>query len=96
MRNVVFVSYDIADDRRLRLIYRLMRGRGDHVQYSVFRCELSPRERAELVAEIDAIIDHFDDQVLLIDTGPVEGRGGDCVQALGKPFVTIVRRAVIV
>lgn len=96
MRNVVFVSYDISDDRRLRLVYRLMRGRGDHVQYSVFRCELSARERIELIAALDALIDHAADQVLLIDTGPAEGRGGDCVESLGKPFVTIARRAVIV
>jgi len=96
MRSVVFVSYDISDDRRLRLVYRLMRGRGDHVQYSVFRCELSARERIELIASLSDLIDHVADQVLLIDTGPAEGRGADCVQALGKPFVTIARRAVIV
>ena len=96
MRSVVFVSYDISDDRRLRLVYRLMRGRGDHVQYSVFRCELSARERAELFAALDALIDHTADQILFIDTGPVDGRGADCVQAIGRPFVTIVRRAVIV
>lgn len=96
MRNVVFVSYDISDDRRLRLVYRFMRGRGDHVQLSVFRCELSARERMELLAGLDALIDHTADQVLLIDTGPAEGRGADCVQALGRPFVTIERRAVIV
>lgn len=96
MRNVVFVSYDICDDRRLRLVYRFMRGRGDHVQYSVFRCELSARERVELIAGLDEIIDHTADQVLFIDTGTAEGRGGTCVEALGRPFVTIERRAVIV
>lgn len=96
MRSVVFVSYDISDSRRLRAIYTLMRGRGEHIQYSVFRCELSPRERAELIAALDAEIDNAEDQVLLIDAGPTDGRGADCVQALGKPFVTIERRAVIV
>ncbi len=96
MRNVVFVSYDISDDRRLRLVHRYMRGRGDHVQYSVFRCELSPTERAQLIAGLAELIDHEADQVLLIDTGPADGRGAECIEALGRPFVTIVRRAVIV
>lgn len=95
MRTIYFVSYDISDDRRLRLVYRLMRGRGDHVQYSVFRCELSDRDRAELIAELAEIIDHSADQVLLIDVGPSEGRGTECVESIGKPFVTIERRAVI-
>lgn len=96
MRSVVFVSYDISDERRLRLVYRFMRGRGDHVQYSVFRCELSPIERARLIAGLGELIDHEVDQVLLIDTGPVEGRGSECVEALGRRFITIERRAVVV
>ena len=96
MRTIYFVSYDISDDRRLRLVYRLMRGRGDHVQYSVFRCELSDRDRAELIAALAEIIDHSADQVLLIDVGPAGGRGSECVESIGKPFVTIERRAVII
>lgn len=96
MRNVVFVSYDISDNRRLRLVYQYMRGRGNHVQYSVFRCELSDTERARLILGLAELIDHDADQVLLIDAGPVEGRGAECVQALGRPFVTTARRAVIV
>ena len=58
MRNVVFVSYDISDARRLRLVYQYMRGRGDHVQYSVFRCELSATERARLIMGLADLIDH--------------------------------------
>ena len=96
MRSVVFVTYDICDDRRLRQVYKLMRGRGEHIQYSVFRCELSPRERIELIAALDPLIDHAADQVLLIDAGPADGRGADCVQSLGKVFMTIERRATIV
>lgn len=97
MRNVFFVSYDISDDRRLRQVYRFMRGRGEHVQYSVFRCELSALEKAQLIAGLAEIIDHGADQVLLIDVGPNDGRGRDSVEAVGKPFVaTMDRRAIIV
>jgi CRISPR-associated protein Cas2 len=96
MRNVVFVSYDICDPRRLRLVYQYMRGRGEHIQYSVFRCELSGTERARLILGLAELLDHEADQVLLIDAGPAEGRGADCVEALGRPFVTATRRATIV
>lgn len=96
MRNVVFVSYDICDPRRLRAVYHYMRGRGDHIQYSVFRCELSATERARLIAGLAELVSHSEDQVLLIDVGPVDGRGTGCVEAVGRPFVTVSRRAVIV
>jgi CRISPR-associated protein Cas2 len=96
MRNVVFVSYDICEPRRLRLVYQYMRGQGDHVQYSVFRCELSATARAKLIAGLAELIDHEADQVLLIDTGPAEGRGAEAVEALGRPFVATGRRATIV
>lgn len=96
MRSVLLVCYDISDDRRLRLVYRHMRGRGDHVQLSVFRCELSARERAEMVAELSSIIDHAADQILFVDLGPNDGRGADCIQGLGRTLTVSTRNAVIV
>jgi CRISPR-associated protein Cas2 len=96
MRNVVFVTYDIRDRRRLRSVYRFMRGRGEHIQLSVFRCELSPRERVELIAALFPLLDHSADQVLLIDVGPVECRGDEMVQAIGRPLIAIERRATII
>ena len=96
MRNVVFVTYDICEDKRLREVYRFLRGRGDHIQYSVFRCVLSKCERAELIAGLAELIQHGVDQVLLIDAGPTDGRGATSVESIGRPFVTLTRRVVIV
>lgn len=96
MRTCYFVTYDISDDRRWRQVYRILRGAGDHVQYSVFRCELSDRERVQLMADLDAVIDHVSDQVLFIDVGPPDGRAADCVSALGRAFTVPSRRAIIV
>ncbi len=96
MRTVYVVSYDICDDHRLREVYKVMRGAGDHIQYSVFRCELSTRELAELIANLDGLLDHHDDQVLIIDIGPADGRAGTCVQALGRPYTPLLRRATII
>ncbi len=48
MRRAFLVTYDIGDPKRLRSVYRLMRGYGDHLQLSVFHCELSDRERVEM------------------------------------------------
>lgn len=96
MRNSYLVSYDISSPHRLRLIFRLMRGFGDHLQLSVFRCDLTPKERVELVAELTEVIHATEDQVLLIDLGPEKGRARSCVHALGKPYTHPERHAVVV
>ena len=48
MRNVFLICYDVADAKRLRRTYKKMKGFGTPVQYSIFRCELSPVERQKL------------------------------------------------
>ena len=95
MRSVYLVTYDISDDRRLRKVYKAMRGVGDHVQYSVFQCELSPRQVIELIADLETIIHHGEDQVLIVDLGPADGRAASCIQSVGRPFSPLRRRALI-
>ena len=41
MRASYLVCYDIADDKRLRKVFKLMRGFGDHLQFSVFECQFT-------------------------------------------------------
>ena len=96
MRNRYIVSYDVCEDKRLRRVFQTLRGFGDHVQYSVFRCDLSRREMIELRAALGAIIDAGEDQVLFADLGPVEGRADECVSAIGLPYTNPERHAVIV
>ncbi|MDH5676739.1 MAG: CRISPR-associated endonuclease Cas2 [Myxococcales bacterium] len=96
MRTAYFVTYDICDPKRLRKTHKLMRGYGDHLQLSVFLCELSRSELVELRAELGEIIRHDVDQVLFVDIGPVEGRGSCSISALGKPYIEPDRRARII
>jgi CRISPR-associated protein Cas2 len=44
-RRRYLVAYDIRDDRRLRSIAGCMEGYGTRIQYSVFVCDLSDREK---------------------------------------------------
>lgn len=96
MRQTFVVSYDISCPKRLRRVYRLMRGWGDHIQFSVFRCELSPRELVELRSRLSAVINNSEDQVLFVDVGPVEGRGSTSIRSIGKVYVPPERQAIIV
>lgn len=56
MKSAYLVCYDIADELRLNRIFRFMKGRGFHLQYSVFYCYLSETELKELKAEIQKMI----------------------------------------
>ncbi len=44
----VVIAYDIADDRRRTAVFRLLKGYGQHVQESVFECDVTPRHYAVL------------------------------------------------
>ena len=87
MRQRYIVTYDIADPGRLRKVFKLMKGYGEHLQFSVFRCNLSKMTLATMKAELSAVIHAQEDQVLIIDVGPTEGRGGEVFESLGKAYV---------
>ena len=95
MRHTYVVTYDISDPKRLRRVFRLMLGYGDHIQLSVFECELNARELVELRCDLGEIIHHEEDQVLFVNLGPVEGRGGDCISSLGRAYIDSERVAVV-
>ena len=96
MRNVYLVCYDVADDKRLRQTYKKMRGFGDPMQYSVFRCELSPTEKELLKEALWAILSWDQDRVMLIDLGPAGARGDECIEFWGDPRVDLPRRAAVI
>lgn len=95
MRSVYIVCYDIADQRRLAKVYKAMRGFGEHMQLSVFRCDLSPRERIEMIAALTPLINHSEDQVLIVDVGPSEGRSTSAFQALGQAYCAPQRHSIV-
>jgi CRISPR-associated protein Cas2 len=96
MRLLYIVTYDIRDDKRWRKVFKLMRGYGDHLQYSVFRCELSDRERAELMDKLTQAIKKTDDQVLLFPLGPAGGQREAAIYAVGQAYAPAEHGAVIV
>ena len=89
MRNTFIITYDICDPKRLRQVFKTMKDWGDHLQLSVFECQLSAGEKIELQVELAEIINHDDDQVLFIDLGPSDGRGERVIEAMGKPYIAV-------
>jgi CRISPR-associated protein Cas2 len=86
MRTTYLVCYDIADPKRLRRVFNTCYNFGDHLQFSVFECDLNPSEKIELELALSTIINHDEDQVLFVGLGPSEGRGDRVISALGLPY----------
>ncbi|MDG7042398.1 MAG: CRISPR-associated endonuclease Cas2 [Nitrososphaerota archaeon] len=67
MRNRYLVAYDISDSKSLRMMYSLMCGYGDPLQFSVFLCELSAKEKVLMTTDIISIINNSEDSILLVN-----------------------------
>jgi CRISPR-associated protein Cas2 len=80
-----YVTYDICDPRRLRKVFQVLKGAGEHVQLSVFCCDLSARQLEALMLQLAEQIQPAEDQVLFVDLGPTEGVAGSRVRSLGRP-----------
>lgn len=91
MRRLYLVTYDICEPRRLRKIFKTMQGFGEHLQLSVFQCDLTAIDRIEMQAALEGIIEKDEDKVLIIDLGPTDPFPVKNIQALGRQ-VKVVRR----
>lgn len=54
------VSYDIPSNRRRYKVMKIMEGFGTRVQFSVFECNLKPREIDDLRKRLKKLIDRED------------------------------------
>ena len=95
-RDHYIVSYDIMDPKRLQRVHRKMKGFGEPIHYSVFRCDLTPKGRVELVAALTDLIKHDEDRIMIIDLGPVEGSVEKKIEFLGVHPAEMERKAIIV
>lgn len=93
--HLYIITYDIADPKRWRRVFRIMEGYGEWLQLSVFQCRLTRQRHAELIALLDGIIHHDDDHVLLMDVG-VAGQVAPRVVSLGKSYAAVERAPVII
>ncbi|WP_447972934.1 CRISPR-associated endonuclease Cas2 [Nitrospira sp. Kam-Ns4a] len=96
MRRLYIVTYDICDPKRLRQVFKTMKGFGAHLQLSVFQCDLPPIDVMKMRVALSEIINHAEDQVLIVDLGPTEGRPIKSIEALGRGMKVVERQAQVV
>ena len=89
MRNTYIVCYDIADDKRLRRVFKICKDFGQHLQFSVFECDLTPAEKLQFEEKLVTEIKREEDQILFIRLGPAEQRGQREITALGVPYINV-------
>jgi CRISPR-associated protein Cas2 len=54
------VCYDISDQKRWRRAYKLLKGYGRRVQFSIFRCRINKRQLERLRWELEKILETED------------------------------------
>ena len=95
-RNCYVVSYDIMDPKRLQKVHRTMKGFGEPIHYSVFRCDLTPKGRVEMIAALSDLIKHDLDRIMIVDLGPADGGAMERIEFLGIRAEDSQQKAVIV
>ena len=89
MRNTYIVCYDVADPKRLRRVFKVCKDFGQHLQFSVFECDLTTGEKLQFEEKLGAEIKREEDQILFIRLGPAEQRGQREITAVGLPYINL-------
>ncbi|MBX6353560.1 MAG: CRISPR-associated endonuclease Cas2 [Thermoflavifilum sp.] len=96
MRRYVLVSYDVSDPKRWRRVYKIMRGHGTHVQYSVFLCQLTEQDEVALRCSLAEVIHPSVDQVLFARLGPVDSnRLEKTITCIGRDFAPLDLKGLV-
>ncbi len=85
-RRRFLVAYDVSDSKRVKAAHRALRDFGEHVQFSVFLCELNGREFLQMEQRLHKILNHRKDQALIFDLGLATDERMDAIQSIGRDF----------
>jgi len=86
MRRCYLVCYDIRNAKRLRRVFKTMKGYGEHWQFSIFFCVLKDIDRVRMQTDLEAEMNLKEDQVLAVDLGPNEQEARKAATIIGQPL----------
>ncbi len=95
MRKRYLVAYDVSDDKRRTAVFKTLMGNGDHVQFSVFICQLNGVELQRLKGNLRDSLNARQDQAIILDLGPAEGELGSRLECIGRSYTPPARVMVI-
>lgn len=98
-RRLYLCTYDVGStkegDRRRDRLFEALKDHGEHVQFSVFLCELTAAEHARLLAIGKEILHQEEDQLLVLDVGPSGLDWTQHLHCLGKIWTPQTRCHII-
>jgi len=93
--HLYIITYDIADQKRWRRVWKVMNGYGEWLQLSVFQCRLSRKRLVQLRGALAEAIHDGADHVLILDLGPAD-TVKPRLESLGKTVAVVERKPIIV
>jgi len=96
MRRAFLICYDIRDDRRLRRVFKICKGYGEHWQFSIFFAALKPIDRVRLQVELEEAMNLAFDQCLIIDLGENLDQARERAAVIGVPLCEERRGMVVI
>ena len=64
-RHWYLFSYDIRDPKRWRRVHKIVNGYGTRLQYSLFRCHLTPTQMERARHELEKVMEEEDDLLVI-------------------------------
>lgn len=96
MRRCYLVCYDVCNAKRLRRVFKIMKGYGEHWQFSIFFCVLKNIDRVRMQTDLEAEMNLKEDQVLIVDLGPDEQEARAAAAIVGQSLPKPERGMVVV
>lgn len=96
MRHLYIVTYDICNPKRLRRVFKVMKGFGMHIQLSVFQCDLPAIDLIRMQSILEMVVNAEEDQVLIFDLGPTESCPIKSIRSVGRPAKVVRRGSQVV
>lgn len=96
MRRSYLVCYDIRHPKRLRRVFRVLKGYGEHWQYSIFFCTLKDIDRVRLQSDLEEAMNLKEDQVLIIDMGTNEKSAREAATIIGQSLSQLDERTIVI
>lgn len=95
LRNRYFVCYDVRDAQRLARTYKKMCGYGDHMQYSVFMCDLNASEMIMMREDLEEVMNLKEDSLIIVNVGSVE-QSEARIETIGVSIETYREASIVV
>ena len=73
-----------------------MRGYGDPIQYSVFVCDLSPKEMLLMKSDLIELINVSEDRILIINSGSAEKTAKGNIITVGMSLEDAKESAIVI